>query len=91
MKKPLGILIVLATFSANANFEVGTVPYFVNGEIEGMTINLMESSSPLNKLGIRKGDVVLTVDGRRINRYERARWAYLHSTPTTVEIWACPT
>jgi len=43
--------------------QVDFVPYFRNGKIEGFKIRWISQSSPLHRLGFRKGDVILSVNG----------------------------
>jgi general secretion pathway protein C len=43
--------------------QVDFVPHFRDGKIEGFKIRWISQSSPLYKLGFRKGDVILSVNG----------------------------
>jgi len=46
---------------------INAVPYMVNGQIEGFRVNYIKKGSDFAKLGIQKGDILLSINGEPLN------------------------
>lgn len=83
-----GILCFMISINAYADFMVDTVPFsFVAGEVDGMEIiNDLPKSNAMAKLGVRKNDVVIHVDGNPIMNQQASKEAYEAKTLKTVVV-----
>jgi len=46
---------------------INAVPYMVNGQMEGFRVNYVKKGSDFSKLGIQKGDIIISVNGEPLN------------------------
>ena len=46
---------------------MNAVPYMVNGQLEGFRVNYIKKGSDFSKLGIKRGDVIIAVNGEPLN------------------------
>ena len=51
-------------------------PHFKNGQPEGMAVSGIKSDSIFRKMGIRNGDIILGVDGQKIESVDDAMGLY---------------
>ncbi len=72
------ILAILLSGAVYADFHSETIPYsFIGSKMDGMKITKsLPSNCGLSKLGVRKGDIVVDVDGVPIINQQAALEAY---------------
>ena len=46
---------------------MNAVPYMVNGQLEGFKVNYIKKGSDFSKLGIKRGDIIIAVNGEPLN------------------------
>lgn len=89
MLKQKMILGLLSSMGALADFSTETVPFSLIGKkVDGMrVIKDLPKSSALTHLGVKKGDIVLDVDGYPIINQQAAREAYQAKKLSSVVVY----
>lgn len=86
--KLIAIFCFAISINAHADFTGDTVPFsFVAGQVDGMKIiNDLPKASSLAKIGVKKNDVVIDVDGNSIVNQQASKEAYEAKTIKTAVV-----
>jgi len=52
--------------------DIGIGEYKVNGQLQGFKVNFVKRGSDFSKLGLRRGDVIKSINGQELNSYNSA-------------------
>ncbi len=66
-------------------YSARATPYFKDGKIEGFKIDFIDKGSLIDKLGIRDGDIIVSVNGKKLTTVEDALY-FLNSFYSLKEI-----
>jgi S1-C subfamily serine protease len=87
MKCILFLASLLVVITASADFGDETAPHQEFGNVDGFKVMTDHpSGTQLTKLGVKKGDVVMAVNGRGIASVEDAKRAYGESNVKAIVI-----
>ena len=88
MKIFLICLVGLVPLAVQAGFQGDTVPYSIRSpQIDGLKIiKNLPNTNGLKKLGVKKDDIVLSVDYRSINNRDSALSAYQNPNPQIASV-----
>ncbi len=66
-------------------YSARATPYFKDGKIEGFKIDFINKRGLINKLGIRDGDIIVSVNGKKLTTVEDALY-FLNSFYSLTEL-----